>query len=112
MNEHAKQRAFERYNQEYTILDFNAIKDMIIKGHSYPIENLSTSKKRKFHYVVYKHVPLKVLYANSYSGSSVITLYPIDVDEFNEAVENKKQKEIKRAIRLLSQNGYLIEYPN
>lgn len=108
---HSIARALERYNQEYTKHDIDCIKALIMQGKSIPVPELKTnSKSRHFHYVKHKKIPIKVLYANSRNGydSNVITIYPLDVDEYNKKVEERKIYEIERAIRFLKENGYVI----
>lgn len=108
---HPIARALERYNQEFTKHDIDCIKALIMQGKSISVPELETnSKSRHFHYVKHKKIPIKVLYANSRNGyeASVLTVYPLDVDEYNRKAEEKKIYDIKKAIICLKENGYVV----
>lgn len=82
MGSHAIERALQRYNKEYTKEDLknirNNLKSNKIVGK--PFKPLNDTGNL-LAYVMYKHIPLKVLY-NPYSYR-IITMFPFDFDEFD-----------------------------
>jgi len=109
--QHVINRSLERYNQEFIKQDFDCIKTMILQGNSIPMPELETkSKKRCFHYVRYKKIPLKVLYAKARYGyeSKILTVYPLDVDEYNAKLNEQKAQQLNKAIKLLKHYNYVI----
>lgn len=104
MNKHFKERARQRYN---TNLDDKDIKQIInrIKNEDYLYAGRSENDPTKFFgYVKHKNLPFKVLFKNGLTPK-LITIYPIDVDEYNNLNENHK---IKKAINYLIGKGYII----
>lgn len=82
MGSHVIERAKQRYNQEYTLEDLrnirNNLKSNKIVGK--PFRPLNDNGNL-LAYVMYRHIPLKVLY-NPYSYR-IITMFPFDFDEFD-----------------------------
>lgn len=108
MFEHAKQRALERYNREF---DDNDLKQIcgLIKSQQFIFIGVSeTDKYRKFCYLKYCNIPYKVLYRNRKGKVQIITIYPLDVDEYNAILDAKKQERIQRNIDFLKSQGYIV----
>ena len=110
---HSQERAISRYNlylthqDEQNILAKLRANDMIFLGTS------ETDLNRKFAYVLYKNIPLKVLYIRGKRGiKGIVTVYPFDVDEYNIKQVEAEQKKINGAIRLLKKNGYTVLEPD
>lgn len=106
---HSQERAISRYNLYLTRKDEQNIiaklraNDMIFLGTS------ETDINRKFAYVVYKNIPLKVLYIRNKRGiKGIVTVYPFDVDEYNMKQAETEQKKINGAIKLLQKHGYKV----
>lgn len=112
MFEHAKERALERYNQKLTTHDLVQIVNLIKSQQHIPLGCTETDANKKFCYVVYNKIPYKVLYHHKAKGAkcktSIITIYPLDVDEYNKCLEDKKLKRIDNAIKLLKSEGYIV----
>lgn len=89
MTNHAKQRAEQRYNTFLNKKDRKKILKMITHNKCYPLEyeNLHY-KNRRLCYVVFNHIPLKIIYAISKNNRAValVTMLPFDVEEFNEII--------------------------
>ena len=84
MTKHALDRLQFRYNQQFNWGDINKIVKGIRQGKCYilrPGEAIDSIVVL----VIYKNIPMKLVYGNrsSNSGKSIITALPIDVDEFN-----------------------------
>ncbi len=105
---HAQERAHQRYNKELNELDLHNIKKIIQTNQHTPLGCTEMDKNKKFCYVVYNHIPYKILYKISKKVCHLITIYPFDVDEYNIIQEQKKQEKIKAAINLLQTNGYKV----
>ena len=86
MGTHARQRLQQRYNIELNRKDEHAILDLVNKGEFIPLDLDAHEKDRRFAYVKYKHIPIKILYAFSSKGfaTNIVTVFPLDVDEYNE----------------------------
>ena len=112
MTEHAKERALERYNKELDDNDLAQMVECIKKGEILFLGRSSQNKNMKFCYVKYNHIPYKVLYYNSNKGkrhkTKIITIYPFNWKEYNEALELEKQRQIEKAIYLLKKDGYIV----
>lgn len=112
MTNHAKERALERYNKELGDNDLAQMVECIKKGEILFLGRSSQNKNMKFCYVKYNHIPYKVLYYNNNKGkghkTKIITVYPFDWKEYNEALELEKQRQIERAIYLLKKEGYIV----
>lgn len=79
MGDHAIERAIQRYNLNLTYKDEEEIIKQIKQNNMIPLGVSERDKSMSFAYVLYKHIPLKVLY----KGNKIITIYPFDVDEYN-----------------------------
>lgn len=112
MTKHAKERALERYNQKLTDGDLKCIISQIRNQEHIPLGCSETDKYKKFCYVKFNNIPYKILYHNKGKGTeskiTIITIYPIDVDEYNKCLEDKKQQKINNAIKLLKSEGYIV----
>ena len=86
MGTHARQRLQQRYNIELNRKDEHAILDLVNKGEFIPLDLDAHEKDRRFAYVKYKNIPIKILYAFSRKGIAlnIVTVFPLDVDEYNE----------------------------
>ena len=65
-------------------------------------------KNKKFCYLKYNHIPYKILYKINKKKCRIITIYPFDVDEYNNIEEQKKLERIQKAISFLEKEGYTI----
>ena len=112
MTKHAKERALERYNQKLTDDDLKSFIKQIKDQEHIPMGCSETNKNMKFCYVKLNHIPYKILYHNRGKGSAskiqIITVYPLDVDEYNACLDAKKQQRIDKAIKLLKSEGYIV----
>ena len=86
MGKHAINRARQRYNLDLNYKDEENILDLIKNGNMIPLGVSDRDCSMLFAYVIYKHIPLKVLY----KGKKIITIYPFDVDEFNAIIDKKE----------------------
>lgn len=86
MGIHAKERLQQRYNMDITKKDEYAILDLVNKGEFIPLDLDAHEKDRRFAYVKYKNIPIKILYAFNRKGIAlnIVTVFPLDVDEYNE----------------------------
>lgn len=109
-SKHAIERGFERYNLELDENAIKVIKNQITKGDYLFIKNSDKDKYRKFAYVKYKKLPIKILFYRSKSGKQfeIITIYPFDPDEYNKLLEEKLAIEINDAIKLLKSHKYIV----
>lgn len=105
---HAQERAMQRYNKELTDTDLESIKKAIRNNQHTFLYNAKDDDTKKFCYLKYKHIPYKILYKISKKKCRIITIYPLDIDEYNNIEDEKKQKKIQSAINLLEQNGYKV----
>lgn len=112
MFEHAKDRALERYNQKLSNHDLVQIVNLIKSQQHIPLSCTTDNPNKKFCYVLYHKIPYKVLYHHKAKGAkcktSIITIYPLDVDEYNKCLEDKKLRRIDNAINLLKSEGYIV----
>lgn len=112
MTKHAKERALERYNQKLTDSDLKSIISQIRNQEHIPLGCSETDKYKKFCYVKYNNIPYKILYHNKCKGVAskitIITIYPIDVDEYNACLDKKKEEKINKAVKLLKSEGYIV----
>lgn len=117
MSKHAKERGIQRYNIELSKEDQKTILGYINTNQYYPVCEPTRSKNRFVCYVRFKHVPLKVVYAtNKYNfATSIITLLPLNVEEYNEIMNNflesqneKFDDNISLCIKFLKANGYIV----
>ena len=112
MSKHSRERVIERYNLELSENDEKIILNYINYGHCLPIPQVedNLNKSCKFAYVKYKKIPIKVLYSCTNKGTpiNIITAYPLDVEEYNELINQKLQKEIENCIKFLKLNNYIV----
>lgn len=108
MTIHAQQRALERYNSDLTKHDLEQMCTLIKSNQHIPISVCDENKNKKFCYVKYKKIPYKVLYHNSKTKVKIITIYPLDVDEYNSFLEAKDLARITGYIKFLKERGYIV----
>lgn len=109
MGKHSLERIQQRYNLELTYADETNLISLIKQGKGIPLDIDSGDPKKKFAYVVYKNLPLKILYEKSNKGvKHIITTYPLDVDEYNEVQQRDFDFMIDSSIKFLKKNGYII----
>jgi hypothetical protein len=108
MSQHAKDRAKERYNLELSEFDKKRIMEMLRNNQMIFLGNADTPNK-KFAYVTYNHIPIKVLYSRTAKGiQNIITVYPFDVDEYNDVMSKDFDNRIAFAIAFLKRNKYIV----
>ena len=110
MNKHLKERMKERYNIELCASEARELLNKIRLGDStFLYDAVGYNGKRKFCYVMFKKIPVKVLYERSKKGvNKIITVYPFDVDEYNDMTQKTYQNCLNGAIAFLKQNGYIV----
>jgi hypothetical protein len=111
MTYHAIDKSVQRYNMDLTFDEINYMIGVIKSGKSTPLLHLDTKDPRmSFHFVKYKKIPFKVLYKKKGKNypASIITIYPLDIDEYNDVMDYIKQDNINKAIQLLKKNGYTV----
>ena len=110
MSFHSRERAQERYNIELSPSDEVNIINILRSGRGIPLSTDSKSPNRKFAYVLYKNIPLKVLYevSNNKGVKNIITTYPFDVDEYNKVQQEAFDNYIDMAIKFLQKNKYIV----
>lgn len=110
MSKHSQKRALERYNLSLTKKEEQEIIELIRENKIIALGTSEENKNLKFAYVVYNHIPLKVLYerSNKYGVKNIITIYPFDADEYNNLLKNDFQQKIDIAIKFLKRNGYIV----
>lgn len=109
INEHAIDRAHQRYNFEINKQRMNDLISKIKMGEYLFISKSAENCRREFAYVKINNLPLKVLFNRSKSGAiDIITIYPFDVDEYNKLVEKKKVVDIANAVKLLKENKFIV----
>lgn len=115
MGKHALERTRQRYNMELSYSDEENIKAMIRNGRAIPIDAETGDEDKHFAYVIYNNVPIKVLYVNWDKTSKlkgIVTVYPIDVDEYNEAAEEALKDRIELTKKFLEANKYVVYKKN
>lgn len=110
MTQHAQERALERYNINLSKRDEYAIIEQIRNNAHTPLNLPTTGNNRKFAYVVYKNIPLKVLYERANKGGvkQIITVYPFDAEEYNKVMQLQFDSKIDLAIQFLKKNKYIV----
>ena len=110
MSKHSLERIKQRYNLELTCADENNIISLLKQGKGIPLDIETGEPKKKFAYVVYKNLPLKVLYekSNKKGIKNIITTYPLDVDEYNEVQQRDFEFMLDSSIKFLKKNGYIV----
>jgi hypothetical protein len=112
MGKHAQERTQQRYNLELSYKDEKNILNMIKNGKGIPLDSPTEDENVSFIYVLYKNIPLKVLYAvheDSGKVKGIVTVYPLDVDEYNEVMEEDFKNKVNLAKLFLEANGYKVE---
>jgi hypothetical protein len=106
---HAAERALQRYNIELTKYDETEILNKIKNNQIIPLGASENDRNRKFCYVEYNHIPLKILYQRTNKGPvAIITAYPFDTDEYNLLMQNDFEKKINNAVAFLKRNGFIV----
>lgn len=110
MTNHSRERAQQRYNLELSQADETNIMNILRSGRGIPLNNETKSDDKKFAYVTYKNIPMKVLYAWSRikGVKSIVTAYPFDVEEYNRVQQETFDDQIKMAIKFLQKNNYIV----
>ena len=88
---HPQERALQRYNKELRFIDLKNITELIRLNQHMIVGLAPKGKGRIFCYVTYNNIPYKVLYERQETQIKVITIYPFDVDEYNELLEKQKE---------------------
>lgn len=101
---HAKERAWERYNRHLDTKEILQIVNSIKNKEYLYIGNSERDEKKHFVYVKHKNIPYKVLYVGE-KHPNIITIYPIDVDEYNALVEERR---IDKYVKYLMDRGYEV----
>lgn len=114
MTKHSRERAQQRYNIELSKADECNIINILRSGRGIPLDTDTKEEDLSFAYVKYNNIPLKVLYSQTENRGvrSIITVYPFNVEEYNEAQEQFFQEQIKIAIKFLERNGYTVTKNN
>lgn len=109
MSKHSRERALQRYNIQLSKSDEQDILEKIRNNQIISLGASEKDKKKIFAYVEHNHIPLKVLYERTNKGpKSIITVYPFDVDEYNELTKENFQRKINNAIAFLKKNKYIV----
>lgn len=110
MTKHSRERAQERYNIELTPADEKQILQKIKSNDCISLQASEKDKHKKFAYVQHHNIPMKVLYMRTNKGgpSKIITIYPFDVDEYNDIYSEIYQSKINCAIKFLKKNKYIV----
>jgi hypothetical protein len=109
LTKHSRERALERYNIKLSKKDEADILEMIRNNQILPLGSVDNDNKKKFAYVVFNHIPLKVLYSRSNKRPlNIITVYPFDADEYNSLIQDDFQNKIYNAVAFLKRNGFIV----
>ena len=111
MGKHSLERVQQRYNMELSYKDEKNIMNMIKNGRAVHLDIPTDKEDMHFAYVCYKNIPIKVLYVefeDTGKLKGIVTAYPLDVDEYNEAVAEDLQKQIELTKTFLQANGYIV----
>ena len=109
MTKHSRERALERYNIKLSRKDEAEILEMIRNNQVLPLGSCESDNKKKFAYVVFNHIPLKVLYSRSNKRPlNIITVYPFDADEYNSLMYEDFNNKINNAVAFLKRNGFIV----
>ena len=108
MTKHAKERDLQRYNLYLSENDKKHILQML-RNNQFMFLGDSHDANRKFGYVTYNNIPLKVLYYKTSQGvKSIVTVYPFDVEEYNALMSSNFESKINMAAEFLKSNGYIV----
>lgn len=102
---HALDRALQRYAKNLTFKDLNNIRKQIANNNYIELGPSQQDENMTFVYVQYNHIPYKVLFTRGKKGVKIVTMYPFDVDEYNNLVETHR---INKAIDFLKSKGYIV----
>ena len=105
---HAQDRALERYGKELSTYDILSIQHAISSGQSTFLYNSEQKKKRRFCFVKLNHIPYKVLYEKTKRNIKIITIYPFDVEEYNNILEQKLLEREQKYVQFLKSRGYIV----
>lgn len=111
MGKHSIERAQQRYNMELSYRDEMNIKNMIRNGRTLPLEQPANNENMHFAYVLYKNIPLKVLYStweDTGKVRGIVTTYPFDADEYNEITGKEIEDKIDIAKKFLKAHNYVV----
>ena len=110
MGKHSISRVKERYNMELSYRDEKNIINLIKNGRSLHLNLPTKNENTSFAYVLYRNIPLKVLYSefeNTGKVKGIVTTYPLDVDEYNELTGCELEDKIEMAKKFLEANKYI-----
>lgn len=90
MGKHARERIQQRYNIELDKQDELNILALVNRGKCFHSNTEVKDPLTEFFYVKYNHIPIKVLCAmtNNRRAINIITVYNLDVEEYNNLLEN------------------------
>lgn len=109
MSKHYQDRALQRYNIQLTKTDELKILEKIKNNQIISLEASKNDKNRKFCYVEYNNIPLKILYQRTNKGpTAIVTAYPFDVEEYNTLMQEIFENKINNAITFLKRNGFIV----
>ena len=110
MSKHSKDRTMERYNLELSYSDEKKIIRLLNEGKGTYLNMETDDPTRKFAYLLYKNIPLKLLYAEDLNGrvTEIVTAYPFDVEEYNEVSAQEFNSYVDYAAQFLKKNGYVV----
>lgn len=111
MGKHAIERTKQRYNMDLSYKDEKSIMTLIKNGRSIPLDLPTDNDNVHFAYVVYNNIPIKVLYSeweDTGKIRSIVTAYPLDVDEYNRVTRESLDDRIRMAKEFLQANKYVV----
>lgn len=111
MGKHSISRVKERYNMNLSYKDEHNILTMIKNGRALHLNLPTEDENMHFVYVLYKNIPLKILYVEHEDTGKVkgiVTVYPLDVDEYNEVTSEDLEDRIQMAKEFLQENKYVV----
>lgn len=103
---HALDRINERYGNIFTINDINKISVLIKKGLCLEIVKDFVDRDRITVLIRYNNIPLKTIYSKA--TKRVLTVLPLDVDEYNEYCRLVPEITTDRAFSLNFENEAFI----
>lgn len=111
MSRHARERATQRYNIELSFDDERKVIHKLRRGECIHLKTDAYQDDMYFAYVIHNNIPLKVLYKESENKgkiNKIITVYPFDTDEYNEAKAKQFKNKVQLAIDFLKANDYTV----
>lgn len=115
MTAHARERATQRYNIELSFDDERKIIHKLRRGECIHLKTDAYQEGMYFAYVIHNNIPLKVLYKESENKgkiNKIITVYPFDTEEYNEAEARRFKDKVQMAIDFLKANDYVVTRRN